>query len=286
MRLPDCISVLAAAVVITSAQSNIDPAHAIISVDSIGALHWAPSPQDGAVINQYYASGYLYGANIGWISLGSTPQDKFRYRNNSATDFGVNLTPAGELRGFAYGANIGWINFEMNGNPRVDWNTGRLSGRVWSPNIGWIDLQTASHDLRLDSLPAPSDSDADGLPDAWEIFHASNLTSFSASSDSDHDGQSDLHEFLAGTDPTDPDDLLFVDVEVLSSPRNSVLQWPTKPGYLYYIDQRPSFQASAPWTSATPAAIVGTGAQSTLTLPSTAAATFYRVRAYPPLSRP
>lgn len=286
MRLLNCIPVLAAAVLTTSAQSNFDPAHAIISVESIGALHWSPTPQDGAVINQYYAAGYIYGGNIGWISLGAIPLDKFRYSNNSATDFGVNVTPAGELRGFAYGANVGWINFETVGNPRVDWATGRLTGRAWSANLGWIDLESGSQYLQLDSLPAPPDSDGDGLPDAWEMFHASNLTSFSATTDRDSDRQSDLGEFLAGTNPTDPEDFLWVEVEVVSNPRNSVLQWPTKPNYIYYVDQRASFQVSAPWSAAVAQPVIGNGSPATVTIPSATNASFYRVRAYPPLSAP
>src|SRR5687767_4058260 len=103
MRLPilsrfalGALSVLSAA-----AQSNFDLDHSLISVDSIGALEWA-SPGQGAVINQFYASGCIHGASIGWITLGATPADKLQYRNNSANDFGVNVTSDGALRGFAY----------------------------------------------------------------------------------------------------------------------------------------------------------------------------------------
>ena len=169
MRLPRCISTIALCAlpaVTAAAQSNFDLAHSLVGIESIGALEWAV-PQHGAVVGQYYASGHIYGANIGWISLGGTPADKLQYRNNSAIDFGVNVTAAGALRGFAYGANVGWINFEPLGNPRVDWISGKLTGRAWSANLGWLDLESSTQFLRIESLPEPVDSDADGIADSW-----------------------------------------------------------------------------------------------------------------------
>ena len=287
MRLPHRISFalcVLPAITAATAQSNFDLDNSLISVESIGALEWA-APLDGAMINQFYASGYVYGANIGWISLGGTPADKLQYRNNSASDFGVNVTADGSLRGFAYGANVGWINFEPLGNPRVDWISGKLAGRVWSANLGWLDLENSNQFLRLESLPAPADSDADGIADSWEILHASNLTSFSEESDADSDGLTDLGEYLAGTDPLDGTDFLSVNVTVSSTPRGSALRWPTKSGYHYFIDQRATLGASAVWSAASEK-IVGSGSPATLTIPFANGHTFYRVRAYPPLSVP
>lgn len=50
-----------------------------------------------------------------------------------------------------------------------------------------------------------ADSDADGLPDAWELFYASNLSVMNQYSDLDKDGLLDTAELLAGTDPTTGD---------------------------------------------------------------------------------
>jgi len=49
-------------------------------------------------------------------------------------------------------------------------------------------------------IPAGSDADANGLPDAWETEHFG-ATGASASGDTDGDGISNLIEYLAGTDP-------------------------------------------------------------------------------------
>jgi hypothetical protein len=285
MRLPHCIlrsGIGLLAIIGTAAQSNFDLDHSVVTDESIGTLAWTV-PGSGAVINQYYASGKIYGANIGWISLGTTPADKFQYRNNSAIDYGVNVTADGALRGYAYGANVGWINFETVGNPRVDWVSGRLSGRAWSANLGWLDLENSTEFLRLEFMPEPADSDGDGIADAWEIFHASNLTSFSAESDADSDGLRDIDEYLAGTDPFDAVDSLLV--QVRPSTTGSILQWPTKSGYLYFIDQRADLRTSVAW-SAVGEKIVGTGSTTTLTIPTESEHSFYRVRAYPPLSAP
>ena len=47
-----------------------------------------------------------------------------------------------------------------------------------------------------------ADTDADGIPDAWEFRYFGNLTTATSTSDYDHDGLSDRGEFLAGTNPT------------------------------------------------------------------------------------
>jgi hypothetical protein len=53
--------------------------------------------------------------------------------------------------------------------------------------------------------PAPIDSDANGLPDAWEIAHFGELRvlGMTPQDDSDHDGSLNIAEYMAGTDPTD-----------------------------------------------------------------------------------
>src|SRR5436309_3430076 len=101
---------------------------------------------------------FAYGANIGWIHLGSNaPANGIQYQNNSAAEYGVNHDGLGNLRGFAYGANIGWINFESNGAPKVDLKTGNLSGSVYSANCGWISLSNAFAVVQTDNIPGGTD---------------------------------------------------------------------------------------------------------------------------------
>ena len=67
----------------------------------------------------------------------------------------------------------------------------------------------------LKSLPAPVDSDNDGMPDEWEIRYGFDSRDASnTSEDKDGDGYTNIEEYLNGTDPTE-----FVDY---SKPENNV----------------------------------------------------------------
>jgi hypothetical protein len=48
-----------------------------------------------------------------------------------------------------------------------------------------------------------SDTDGDGMPDAWEVAHGLNPNLNDANSDGDGDGTSNVKEFQRGTDPSD-----------------------------------------------------------------------------------
>jgi hypothetical protein len=60
------------------------------------------------------------------------------------------------------------------------------------------------------------DSDADGLPDWWELAHGTNWKVPDANADPDHDGFTNLQEFIAGTDPQDPQSRLKLDVSIVT----------------------------------------------------------------------
>jgi pectate lyase len=74
------------------------------------------------------------------------------------------------------------------------------NGIISSPNDvgGWPELK---------SLPAPKDSDGDGMPDAWEVKYGLNPNDPSdANGDLNRSGYTNIEEYLNGTDPT-----VFVD---------------------------------------------------------------------------
>jgi cell division septation protein DedD len=145
------------------AATTIDPTNKYAWAANLGFTNWRPSDTDGVAIADNFCSGYIYAANVGWISMGSgSPSNGVSYSNSSASDFGVNCSAGGAdlklLRGFAYGANIGWVNFEATGNPRVILSTGQLRGFAWSANCGWINLDDANVFVATapQSSPAPS----------------------------------------------------------------------------------------------------------------------------------
>ena len=93
------------------AATTINSANKYSSGANLGWMDWRGDINNGAVIDEYVCSGYIYAANVGWISLGSgSPTNGIYYQNLSASDFGVNQDGLGNLRGYAWGANIGWIS--------------------------------------------------------------------------------------------------------------------------------------------------------------------------------
>jgi len=83
--------------------------------------------------------------------------------------------------------------------------------------------------LSLDpvTLTVLADSDHDGLPDEWETAHGLAMNNpADAQFDSDLDGQRNLQEYLAGTDPQDPQSFLKLDRVLLEkSPLALVIEF-------------------------------------------------------------
>lgn len=79
-----------------------------------------------------------------------------------------------------------------------------------------------------------SDGNFDGLPDDWQLAHFSDLSvaNIFAFEDFDGDGASNRQEFLAGTDPSDPEDFLRMRIAI-NAHGLTELSWNTVPGQLY-----------------------------------------------------
>jgi hypothetical protein len=102
------------------------------------------------------------------------------------------------------------------------------------------------HDvIRLD-LSTP-DTDADGMSDDWELATFGDL-SHDAVSDTDSDGIPDLAEFVAGTDPLDPQSPFRISVNgSFAAGPGVVLQWPSKTRQTFTVERASS--ASGPFTA-------------------------------------
>lgn len=266
-----------------SAQSTIEPAQPYLWGANIGWINARPSPADGVRTGDTVCSGYLWSANVGWIHLGDgTPANGIRY-SNTAGDHGVNVMPDGTLSGFAWGANIGWVNFVESGNPRIDLASGHLTGFAYGANVGWLDL--AGGAARTTSL-AITDSDNDGISDAWERERANgNLATLGTSNDADGDGQSDLDEFTADTDPLDPSDLLrVVSFSQTGNGTGVDLVFTSRTGRFYQVK---SGTTLASWTDVGLGVLAGQpGTKSVAFAGAALPSSFYRVEAIRPLSAP
>lgn len=198
---------------LVSASTNINSPNSFSWGANIGWMNWRGDGANGAVIGEYVLGGFVWGANIGWINLGSyNPANHVQYRNDSASDFGINFTKVdantAKLRGFAYGANIGWINFEDTGNPTVDLVSRRLHGYAWGANVGWINLGELGVTLAADSIAPGIDTDNNALADAWEQINFGQL-GVDPNADPDADGLTNKQEYAQGTDPKFPDERLL-----------------------------------------------------------------------------
>jgi hypothetical protein len=262
------------------AASSIDGTNRYAYGANIGWIDARADTTNGAVIGEYVCSGYLYSANVGWISLGNgAPTNGIQYQNLSGTDFGVNNDGLGNLRGYAYGANIGWVNFENIGAPKVDLLTGRFTGSIYSANAGWISLSNSVAYVQTDDIPDGTDSDHSGLADAWQYLYFGHL-GVDPNADPDGDGMSNLEEYLAGTNPLNPNDSLSItSFSFTPGGTNINLTWMSKPSRLYFMQAGPGVEPLSAWFDKTPGVLGNVGTTSGFFTDTNAPAQFYRIRA-------
>lgn len=99
------------------------------------------------------------------------------------------------------------------------------------------------------SLTVLSDIDADGLPDDWELAHGlSNTNALDALLDADNDHLSNLDEYLAGTNPLDPLNVLrFERIAALDGDAAALIQFQAASNTTYTIESR-TLTGDSPWT--------------------------------------
>src|SRR6185437_5757825 len=117
-----------------------------------------------------------------------------------------------------------------------------------------------------------TDTDADGLPDAWEMQYFGTLA-YGANDDPDHDGLSNYQEYIAGTNPSNANSVLRV-TEINAASGQVNLTWNSVAGKTYTIYS--ASQIGGPYTPVLTMPSAGNGQTST-NLTGSASNQFYRV---------
>ena len=84
-------------------------------------------------------------------------------------------------------------------------------------------------------LTISTDSDGDGLLDAWEIDYFGDSTTTDGTGDQDTDGFNDYSEFAAGTNPTNSASLLEVTDMEVTDPSGMVIRWDPVSNRIYGV---------------------------------------------------
>ena len=275
------ILLLAFTALTAGAQSTISPTERHAHGANFGWINFRPTAADGLVVNETTLSGRAWSANFGWIHFGDG--QTHHYDNTTAGNFGVNLAADGQLTGYAWAPNAGWIVFEQaHGKPRIDLLTGQFHGKAWSPNAGWISLDGISFALRTTAITI-TDSDNDGLGDAWEMVHFGNLTAANPTTNADNDPASDLDEYRAATSPNHPGDWLQIVNQTLAPSGTAItLRFTSSAVRLYRVESSTDLKV---WTTVSPGAFTpdaGGVTEKTVTIPA-GPSRFFKVTAIRPL---
>ncbi len=211
---------------------------------------------------------YLYDVTGGMIALLSSSPVDFTVVGNGASDNPVvsangqyvvyRSSASNVVPGAPPGSNLILFNRSTGSNTvinpgatNLDWSTwaSRAAMDATGQNIVFESVQSSLAAGDLNRVPdmfraqlgVMQDSDGDGIPDWWMMKYFGHATASAADNsrpqdDADGDGFSNLAEYLTGSDPTDPQSCLRLEISsFISDPPNLTMTWPAVPGKTYQL---------------------------------------------------
>jgi len=132
---------------------------------------------------------------------------------------------------------------------------------------------------RVNQTAVVADTDQDGLPDEWELANGLDPKSAGGADgplgDPDGDGSNNSHEYLAGTNPSDNQDFLQLDVNM--TPAYCILSFNTILGRTYVVEATTDLSSTNAWLQVA-GGINGNGLPTTVNDPLGTSVRFYRLR--------
>ena len=188
----------------------------------------------------------------------------------------IDTTGAGTTIGDAWNlvANTGAKNygatFSITGFSR--------SGTAWKKSIDAARAYQFEQTTGVLAVVANSDSDNDGMLDAWEMTHFGNLAQ-TAAGDPDADGTDNLAEFRLGLDPNSSASRFGIATTDTNPADGFTIAWPSAAGVTFTVKRTTDM---ATWTTLTATLPAGSGGSTQYTDPSPPAGkAFYRVELNP-----
>lgn len=203
-------------------------------------------PNGGTVRHQLFGSA----PNRYWVAeWNSVPH----YLNEGALTFEVILFENGTIK-FQYGAMSGTYAYGNSATIGIEGPDG-TEGVQYSYN----QANAVSNGMVIvfDMSGSSPDTDADGLPDAFEEFYFGG-TNMAGDADNDGDGMINSHELYCGTDPMEGASVFRVEGTARPTTDQFVVQWQSIPGKQYNIETCTNL-ISGEWTVTNPVPIVGGG---------------------------
>jgi hypothetical protein len=256
------------------------------------------APKSSDLVAQYQLTGALAGAPL-YIRHGLNPNLEDLLRRGQTTLASVQnaggvvtlsntnyIDTVVNTIGYVGSGNNAGVNLTaVDDNPGngVSFYTINMRNQAQTHQVETVGTNTFTFALGFRAYP--SDWSGDGMPNEWvDQYGLSTNAQGGAQQDADGDNLKNVQEYIAGTDPNNPNDYLAFQQSVSSSTGITV-RFPTKTQRQYTIDYINGSLVSPNWATATPTPINGTGGvyewvdngTQTTPAPQTATNRYYKV---------